>query len=212
MNTKKCCSDMKHDAALLIVDVQNDFCPGGALAVPGGERVIEPLSRVAGYFAAAGLPVLASRDWHPPVTRHFRDSGGIWPPHCIQGSPGAAFHPALRLPEGTLVISKGGDPDSDSYSAFDGRSADGSPLGNILAALKVRHLYVGGLATDYCVRSSVLDARKAGLEVTLLTDATAGVDIAEGDSEKALQEIRRAGVSFCSTDEAVQQISDNPAQ
>jgi nicotinamidase/pyrazinamidase len=203
---------MKNEAALLIVDVQNDFCPGGALAVPGGDRVIEPLSRVAEYFAAAGLPVLASRDWHPPVTRHFSRFGGAWPPHCVQDSSGAAFHPALRLPKGTLVVSKGSDPDSDSYSAFDGRSTDGSSLGEILAALDVRHLYVGGLATDYCVRSSVLDARKAGLEVTVLADAIAGVEIAEGDSEKALQEIGRAGVRFCTTDEAVHQISDDPAQ
>jgi nicotinamidase/pyrazinamidase len=193
---------MKKDAALLIVDVQIDFCPDGALEVPGGDRVIEPLNRVAGCFAAAGLPVLASRDWHPPVTRHFRGFGGVWPPHCVQGSLGAAFHPALRLPEGTLVISKGSDPDSDSYSAFDGRSADGSSLGDILAALHVGHLYVGGLATDYCVRSSVLDARKAGLEVTVLADAIAGVDVATGDSEKALEEMGRAGVTFCTTDEA----------
>lgn len=203
---------MKNDAALLIVDVQNDFCPGGELAVPGGDRVVEPLSRVAGCFAAAGLPVLATRDWHPPVTMHFSGFGGVWPPHCVQDSPGAAFHPALRLPEGTLVISKGSDPDSDSYSAFEGLSADGSSLRDILAALHVRHLYVGGLATDYCVRSSVLDARKTGLEVTVLTDAIAGVDVAAGDCEKALEEMERAGAAFCTTDEANRQITDNPAQ
>ena len=96
---------MKNGAALLIVDVQNDFCPGGALAVPDGDRVVEPLSRAAGYFAAAGLPVLASRDWHPSVTKHFSGFGGVWPPHCVQDSSGAAFHPALRLPEGTRFIS-----------------------------------------------------------------------------------------------------------
>ena len=199
---------MRKDAALLIVDVQNDFCPGGALAVPDGDRVVEPLSRAAGCFAAAGLPVLASRDWHPPVTRHFSGFGGAWPPHCVQETPGAAFHPALHLPEGTLVITKGSDPDSDSYSAFDGRSADGSSPGDILAALQVRHLYVGGLATDYCVRSSVLDALKAGLEVTVLSDAVAGVDIAEGDSEKALKEMGSKGVTFCTTDEATRQITE----
>jgi nicotinamidase/pyrazinamidase len=199
---------MKNDAALLIVDVQNDFCAGGTLAVPGGDRVVEPLSRAAGCFAAAGLHVLASRDWHPPVTRHFSGCGGVWPPHCVQETRGAAFHPALGLPEGTLVISKGSDPDSDSYSAFDGHGTDGSSLGDILAALHVRHLYVGGLATDYCVRSSVLDARKAGLEVTLLTDAIAGVDVAAGDSEKALEEMGLNGVIFRTTDEASRQIAD----
>lgn len=199
---------MKNGAALLIVDVQNDFCPEGALAVPGGDRVVEPLSRVAECFAVAGLTVLASRDWHPPVTRHFRGSGGIWPPHCVQGSPGAAFHPDLRLPEGTLVISKGSAPDSDSYSAFDGRSEDGRSFGDVLDALEIRHLYVGGLATDYCVRSSVLDARKVGIEVTVLTDAIAGVDIAAGDCVKALEEMGRAGATFRTTDEAIHQIKD----
>jgi len=195
--------DMKKGEALLIVDVQNDFCPGGALAVPGGDRVVEPLCRVAGYFAAAGLPVLASRDWHPAATTHFSGFGGVWPPHCVQQSTGAAFHPALRLPKETQVISKGSEPDSDAYSVFDGRDADGSTFGNILAELDVRHLYVGGLATDYCVRSSVLDARKAGLEVTVLTDAIAGVEISDGDSDRALQEMGRAGARFCTTDEAI---------
>jgi len=203
---------MKNGAALLIVDVQNDFCPDGALAVPGGDRVVGPLNRVAECFAAAGLPVLASRDWHPPVTRHFRESGGRWPPHCIQDSPGAAFHPALRLPEGTLVISKGGDPDSDAYSAFDGRSGDGRSFRDMLDLLEIRHLYVGGLATDYCVRSSVLDARKAALEVTVLTDAIAGVELAAGDCEKALEEMGRAGATFCTTDEAARRIAGIPAR
>jgi nicotinamidase/pyrazinamidase len=206
MKSKKGWSGMKIDAALLIVDVQNDFCPGGALAVPDGDRVIEPLSRIAGCFAAAGLPVLASRDWHPLVTRHFSGYGGVWPPHCVQGSPGAAFHPALRLPEGTLIISKGSDPDSDSYSAFEGRSEAGVLLGDILASLQVKHLYVGGLATDYCVRSSVLDARKAGLEVTVLADGIAGVNVEAGDSEEALEEMGRAGATFCTTDEAARRI------
>ena len=202
---------MKNGAALLIVDVQNDFCPDGALAVPEGDRVVEPLNRIAGCFVAAGLPVLASRDWHPPVTRHFRESGGIWPPHCIQDSRGAAFHPALRLPEGTLVISKGSDADADAYSVFDGRSQDGRSFGDLLDALGIRHLYVGGLATDYCVRSSVLDARKAALEVTVLTDAIAGVEVAAGDCERALEEMGRAGAGFCTTDEAARRIAGTPA-
>ena len=198
---------MQKAEALLIVDVQNDFCPDGALAVPGGDRVVEPLNRMAAGFAAAGLPVLASRDWHPPVTRHFSGFGGVWPAHCVQETPGAAFHPALRLPEGAVVISKGIDPDRDAYSAFDGLDAAGNPLGEILARLRVKQLVVGGLATDYCVRSSVLDARKAGLEVMLLTDAIAGVDLAAGDSDKALDEMERAGVIFCSTDEALRRIA-----
>lgn len=203
---------MKHVSALLIVDVQNDFCPGGSLAVPCGDLVIEPLNRVAGCCAAAGLPVLASRDWHPAVTSHFREYGGKWPPHCIQQSPGAAFHPALQLPKGTLVISKGIDQDSDAYSVFDGQTGNGSPFCDLLDELEIRHLYVGGLATDYCVRSSVLDARKRALEVTVLSDAIAGVDVAEGDSERARQEMERAGAIFCTADEAILRISNNRSQ
>ncbi|MEI6206016.1 MAG: nicotinamidase [Desulfuromonadales bacterium] len=194
---------MKKDAALLIVDVQNDFCPDGALAIPGGDRVVEPLNRIAERFAAAGLPVIATRDWHPAVTGHFREFGGTWPPHCVQGSPGAGFHPSLRLPEKTIVVSKGHDPDKDSYSAFDGESADGVSLGEILVTLHVRHLYVGGLATDFCIRSSAVDARKTGLEVTVLTDAIAGVDLTEGDSDRALDEMGNAGVNFNTADESI---------
>ncbi|MDD2897863.1 MAG: nicotinamidase [Desulfuromonadaceae bacterium] len=199
---------MKISAALLIVDVQNDFCPGGALAVPDGDRVVEPLSRIAGCFAAAGLLVLASRDWHPPETKHFMAFGGLWPPHCVKGTPGAEFHPGLRLPVGTVVISKGGAPDSDAYSAFDGQGTDGSSLGDTLTTLQVDHLYVGGLATDYCVRASVLDARKRGLEVTLLTDATAAVEVVAGDAENALNAMKNAGVSFRTTDESIALITE----
>lgn len=197
---------MEKNSALLLVDVQNDFCPGGALPVPQGDMVAERLSRAASCFAAAGVAVIASRDWHPAVTSHFKAYGGAWPPHCVQGTSGAAFHPALTLPASTLVISKGVNPDSDSYSAFDGRTKEGASLNDILSKLKTRMLYVGGLATDYCVRSSVLDALHAGYEVTLLVDAIAGVDIHEGDSEKALEEMLAAGAAFCSTCEAVRHI------
>jgi nicotinamidase/pyrazinamidase len=198
---------MAHRAALLIVDVQNDFCPGGSLAVPEGDLVAPPLSRIAGYFATADLPVLASRDWHLPVTTHFNSFGGAWPPHCIQETAGAEFHPDLRLPEGTLIITKGSNPESDSYSAFDGLSSQGISLGDTLTALKVDHLYVGGLATDYCVSASVLDARKFGFEVTLLTDAIAAVEVAAGDSAKALELMKNAGVSFSTTEESILKIS-----
>jgi len=190
-------------AALLIVDVQNDFCPSGALAVPDGDRVVEPLGRAARIFADRGLPVLASRDWHPSRTSHFSGFGGIWPPHCIRGSRGAEFHPALSLPAETIVISKGCDPDGDDYSAFDGKSADGRTLQEILANEGIGHLYIGGLASDYCVRASALDALKAGFEVTVLSDAIAGVDVVPGDTEKALEEMERSGVRFCSVEELI---------
>ncbi len=191
---------MERDSGLLIVDVQNDFCPGGALGVPGGDRVVEPLNRAAERFWEAGLPVFASRDWHPAVTRHFREHGGAWPPHCVQGTPGADFHPGLRLPAGAMVISKGIDPDLDSYSAFEGVLEDGATLASCLATLGVGHLYIGGLATDYCVRSSALDAVRAGLRVTVLTDCVAGVDLKPGDSALALEEMVRAGVRLATVD------------
>jgi nicotinamidase/pyrazinamidase len=187
---------MERDAALLIVDVQNDFCPGGALPIPAGDRVVAVLNPWIDVFAAQGLPVVASRDWHPARTRHFKEYGGVWPVHCVQESSGAAFHPDLALPPGTVVVSKGGDPEQDSYSAFEAANDDGVVLGDLLKGLGVRRLYVGGLATDYCVRASVLDALRLGLDVTVLTDAIAGVDVKPGDSDRALEEMGRAGARF----------------
>jgi nicotinamidase/pyrazinamidase len=189
---------MEANSALLIVDLQNDFCPGGALPVPEGDRVVAPLNRAARLFAAAKLPVVASRDWHPALTSHFSDYGGIWPAHCVQGSRGAEFHPCLELPQGYHLISKGFEKDSDSYSAFDGRLADGRSLEELLVGLGVTRLYVGGLATDYCVKESVLAAIRTGLQVVVLEDAIAGVDVTPGDSLRAIEEMKAAGASFCS--------------
>jgi nicotinamidase/pyrazinamidase len=181
--------------ALVIVDVQNDFCPGGSLPVQEGDAVVPILNEYARRFSAAGLPVIATRDWHPPQTRHFTTGGGVWPPHCIQRTHGAAFHPDLQLPDGVVIVSKGMDPDSDSYSGFDAVTEDGRTLAEVLRTLGVRRVFVGGLATDYCVRHTALDARKQGLDVVLLTDAVRGVDIQPGDSAKALEELRAAGAS-----------------
>lgn len=183
-------------SALLLIDVQNDFCPGGSLPVSGGDRVVAPLNRAVELFTAAGLPIVASRDWHPPQTSHFSAFGGIWPSHCVQGSPGAAFHPQLQLPADCFLISKGGEADTDSYSAFDGRLEDGRSLLQLLAGLGVNRLFAGGLATDYCVRETVLAARRAGLEVAVLEDAIAGVDVSAGDSLRAMEEMKAAGASF----------------
>lgn len=180
-------------SALLIVDVQRDFCPGGALAAREGDRVVPPLNRYIEEAAARGWPVYASRDWHPQVTRHFQQYGGEWPVHCVEGTEGAAFHPDLRLPPSTIVVSKGQSGDKPGYSAFEGYTADGRTLADDLRARGIDHLYVGGIATDYCVKHSVLDARRAGLGVTVLTDAVAGVELAPGDSARALEEMRAAG-------------------
>jgi nicotinamidase/pyrazinamidase len=180
-------------AALLVVDVQNDFCTGGALAVPGSDAVVEALNRHLQRAATAGTPIYASRDWHPARTSHFKDFGGEWPVHCVQNTSGAAFHPNLHLPPDTIVVTKGERDDAPGYSAFDGTTAGGGTLLDDLRCRGIEHLYVGGLATDYCVRASVLDALAAGLKVTLLEDAIAGVDVTPGDSLRALTEMRERG-------------------
>jgi epoxyqueuosine reductase len=187
--------------ALVVVDVQNDFCPGGSLAVPEGDRVVPVLNRYVGRFAAAGAPIFVSRDWHPAKTKHFQAYGGAWPPHCVQGTPGAAFHAGLALPGDALVVSKGMDPEQDAYSAFQAEDERGTPFAGTLAARGVRRLFVGGLATDYCVKATVLDARRQGLDVVVLADAVRAVDVKAGDGERALEEMRGAGARLATLDE-----------
>jgi nicotinamidase/pyrazinamidase len=179
--------------ALVIVDLQNDFCPGGALGVRDGDAVVPLLNRYAERFAACGAPVFASRDWHPERTRHFQAQGGRWPPHCVQGTHGAEFHRDLRLPAGTEVVSKGMDPAEDAYSCFQGDTADGSPFAAALGEHGVGRLFVGGLATDYCVKATALEALQEGFEVVVLEDAVRAVDLEPGDGARALDELRKAG-------------------
>lgn len=178
--------------ALLVVDVQNDFCPGGALAVEEGDTVVPVLNRYIEIFAKENKPVIASRDWHPRHTKHFRDFGGPWPIHCVQNTSGAAFHPALKLPSSAIIVSKGMDPVQDSYSAFQAVDEQGRSLRDLLKELGVQELWVGGLATDYCVRASVLDALE-DFKVKLLADAIKGVNIKPDDSQKAIEEMFKAG-------------------
>lgn len=185
-------------SALLLVDVQKDFCPGGTLAVPGGNQVVPVLNRHIAEATAKGWPVYASRDWHPPVTRHFQPYGGEWPPHCVQNTDGASFHGDLRLPASAIVITKGQMPDSPGYSALEGYTPDGRTFLADLRDRQIGHLYVGGLATDYCVKHSVLDALRAGVEVTVLGEAIAGVDVKPGDSGRALVEMQSAGAAVAS--------------
>ena len=184
------------DAALLVVDVQNDFCPGGALAVADGDRVVPALNEWLDRWARAGAPVYASRDWHPVATSHFSTFGGPWPPHCVAASPGAAFHPALRLPPHAIIVTKGNESGADGYSAFEGRTSAGTSLLDDLRARSVRRLVVGGLATDYCVRASVLDALRHGFEVFVIADAVRGVDVKPGDADRAVDEMTAAGATF----------------
>ncbi|MDH5174327.1 MAG: bifunctional nicotinamidase/pyrazinamidase [Elusimicrobiota bacterium] len=184
---------MEEKKALLIVDVQNDFCPGGALAVSQGDKIVPILNKYMMIFSRKKWPIFASRDWHPRKSKHFKKFGGPWPEHCIQNTRGARLHPGLRLPEETIVISKGMDPDKDSYSAFQAVDSKGTEFLELLKMSGIKELYVGGLATDYCVKSSVLDALKFGFKVKLLIDAIKGVNIKPEDSEEAIQEMIRGG-------------------
>lgn len=169
--------------ALLIVDVQRDFLPGGSLAVPDGDAVVPVLAECVETFARQGQPVFASRDWHPPDHCSFEAQGGPWPPHCIADTPGAEIHPELHLPESATIISKATTVEKDAYSAFEGTDLDAR-----LKDLGVKRLFVGGLATEVCVLNTARDALDLGYEVVLMTDAIRGLDAAE--SEKAVDELR----------------------
>jgi nicotinamidase/pyrazinamidase len=178
---------------LLLVDPQNDFCPGGSLAVADGDKVMPVLSAWAAAADTAGIPIFVSRDWHPARTTHFKEFGGVWPPHCVMGTPGAQFHPDLHLPAKAIVVSKGMGATEDAYSAFQARDDADTLLAALLARDEVRHLYVGGLATDYCVRSSALDGLTNGFRVTLVPDAMRAVNLQPTDGDRALAEMRAAG-------------------
>ena len=181
--------------ALLIVDLQNDFCPGGALEVADGDQVVPVLNRLAARAAALGLPVYASRDWHPIDSIHFSANGGQWPAHCVAGTPGARLHPDLALPSRAMIVSKGTTRDEHGYSAFEGQVTGRGALADDLVARGVDHLIVGGLATDYCVRASVLDARRLGFGVTVVEDGVRAVNLAPGDGTRAIDEMREAGAN-----------------
>ncbi|MFN3920433.1 MAG: nicotinamidase [Methylohalobius sp.] len=183
--------ELKDGDALILVDVQNDFLPGGALAVPNGDQVVPVLNEYIERFLAKNLPIFATRDWHPPDHCSFQPQGGPWPPHCIAGSLGAQFAPGLKLPENTQVISKATDPKREAYSGF-----DGTDLEQKLRQLGSRRLFVGGLATDYCVLNTVKDACRLGFEVFVLIDAVRAVNVSPGDEQKALDEMQRQGARF----------------
>ncbi len=179
--------------ALVIVDVQNDFCPGGSLAVAGGDHVVPVLNGYAERFAAAGAPIFATRDWYPARSTHVAAWGSTSPPHCVRGTPGAEFHPALVLPPGTEIVSNGTGPDEDAYSAFQARDATGASFEEALARRGVRRLFIGGLATDYGVKATALDGLGHGFDVVLLEDAVRAVDVTPGDGARALDEAIEAG-------------------
>ena len=177
-----------NNSAIIAVDIQNDFCPGGALPVPDGDAVVYSMNLYITKFSKMGLPVYFTRDWHPQNHISFKTNGGIWPEHCVQETYGAELHKKLLIPSRAVIISKGISPDNDGYSGFEETDLD-----KRLKAKNIRQLFIGGLATDYCVKSTVLDALHAGFDVVFLSDASKGVDVNTGDSEQAIDEMLREG-------------------
>jgi nicotinamidase/pyrazinamidase len=177
---------------LVIVDVQNDFLPGGSLAVPSGDRVVPVLNGYLRVFANHILPIFATRDWHPSDHCSFREQGGPWPAHCVANTVGAAFSSALALPPETIVISKGSDARHEAYSGF-----QGTDLAEQLRRKDIRRVFIGGVATEYCVLATVNDALLAGFEVVLLSDAIAAMEAKPGDSARAEAEMISGGAQIC---------------
>ena len=190
----------KH-TALVVVDVQKDFCPGGALAVREGDKVVPVLNKYIEKFRKAGAPIIFTRDWHPPDHSSFKAQGGPWPPHCIQNSEGAKFHPNLSIPLEGEIVSKA-DKKDEAYSFF-----QGTDLAAKLHQRGIKRLLVGGLATDYCVKETVLDGLKHGFEVYHLDDASRGVEVNPGDSERALKEMVAKGAKRITLEEVAEKFS-----
>ncbi|AEO13953.1 nicotinamidase [Thermococcus sp. AM4] len=175
------------EEALIVVDMQRDFMPGGALPVPGGDEIIPIVNECVKKFRERGALIVATRDWHPPDHISFRERGGPWPRHCVQNTPGAEF--VVELPEDAIIISKATEPDKEAYSGFEGTN-----LAEVLREKGVKRVYVCGVATEYCVKATALDAVKHGFETYLLTDAVKGIN--PEDERKALEELQRAGVKL----------------
>jgi len=182
--------DPKTDA-LIVVDVQRDFCPGGALPVPEGDQVVPAINRILdlGHWVS-----VATRDWHPADHCSFKSQGGIWPAHCVAGTPGAAFHPALEAAKIRHIVSKPTTREAETYSGF-----QGTDLAALLKRLTIRRVFVCGLATDYCVKATALDARKAGFDAVVLEDAIRGVEVQPGDCAQATAEMSAAGIRLAKT-------------
>lgn len=175
--------------ALIVVDMQNDFMPWGALPVPDADKIVPKLNAYIDTFSSMGLPVYFTRDWHPIDHISFKGNGGIWPPHCVQDTEGAKFHKDLLIPkDNKFIISKGTSRDFDAYSGF-----QGTLLESLLRERSVKRVFVGGVATDYCVKNTVIGAINLGYQTFLLIDATKGVDVNAGDTDRAIGEMMRVG-------------------
>ena len=185
--------------ALVLVDIQNDFCPGGALAVAEGDKTVAVANRLMPHFPF----VISTQDWHPANHISFRERGGPWPPHCVQGTPGAELHPALDTTRISHYFFKASSADVDAYSEFDGRDDQGRSLDEVLRGYDVTSLYVVGLATDYCVRATVLDGIRLGYRVYVCTDGVRAVNVEPRDGEKALEEMESAGAHLVTSAEVL---------
>ncbi|MDN4059228.1 nicotinamidase [Massilia sp. YIM B02769] len=186
--------------ALLVIDMQYDFLPGGSLGVPEGDQVLAPINEAMARFAARGLPVYASRDWHPEDHCSFAARGGPWPPHCVAETRGAAFSDELALPADTVIISKADTADVDAYSAF-----NGTALADHLRGHGITRVFVCGLATDYCVLNTALDALKNGFETVILPEAMRAVNVQPEDGERAIAQMREAGATAATLAELEQE-------
>jgi nicotinamidase/pyrazinamidase len=191
--------------ALIIVDVQNDFLPGGSLAVSEGDQVIPVLNRYIDLFVRAGQPIYATRDWHPADHCSFKPYGGIWPAHCVQQGAGAQFAPTLALPAEAVIVSKATTSGMDAYSGF-----EGTDLAGQLRARGIERVFVGGLATDYCVSNTVKDALAQGFRVALLIDAIRAVDVYPDDGRKAIDEMIGRGARPIQFSDVEESLSSHP--
>lgn len=186
-------------SALILVDIQNDFCPGGALAVNEGDRIIPIVNRLISKFSL----VISTQDWHPANHVSFREQGGPWPPHCVQGTTGADLHPDLETDKVALYFHKASSPVKDDYSEFEGKDEQGRPLDEVLKSRGVKNLYVVGLATDYCVLETVLDGLRYGYQVYAVTDAMRAVNVDPDDGEKALRKMATSGAHLLTSGEVI---------
>lgn len=187
------------DSALILVDIQNDFCPGGALAVTEGDRIIPTINRLISKFPL----VISTQDWHPANHISFKEQGGPWPTHCVQGSHGAELHSALETGAIAHYFRKASSPEKDDYSEFAGVDDRGQTLDQFLRSKGVKKLFVVGLATDYCVLETVLDGLKLGYEVYAVKDAMRAVNVNPEDGENALQKMAGGGANLVTSDEVL---------
>lgn len=199
-------SERFKDAALILVDIQNDFCPGGALAVAEGDQVVAVANRLMPHFPL----VISTLDWHPANHVSFREQGGPWPPHCVQNTFGAELHPALKTEHINHTFRKAASPEGDAYSEFEGVDDERRSLDEYLKSRGVRRVYIAGLATDYCVRATTMDALRLGYETSVVTDGVRAVNVQPDDGSRALAEMRQQGARLVTSQSLLREAAATP--